>query len=58
LFEFATAIAGEFWNINAFDQPGVEEGKRLTYAMMDRPGFESQKTDLDAWQKNLKRYRL
>ena len=58
LFEFATAIAGEFWNINAFDQPGVEEGKRLTYAMMDRPGFESQKTDLDAWQENLKRYRL
>jgi glucose-6-phosphate isomerase len=58
LFEFATAIAGEFWNINAFDQPGVEEGKRLTYAMMDRPGYESKKAELDEWQKNLKRYYL
>ena len=56
LFEFATAIAGEFWKINAFDQPGVEEGKRLTYAMMGRPGFESKKAELDSWQQNLKRY--
>jgi len=55
LFEFATAIAGELWNINAFDQPGVEEGKRLTYAMMGRPKYESKKAELDAWQKNLKR---
>jgi glucose-6-phosphate isomerase len=56
LFEFATALAGEFWNINAFDQPGVEEGKRLTYAIMGRPGFESKKVELEDWQKNLKRY--
>lgn len=58
LFEFATAIAGEIWEINAFDQPGVEEGKRLTYAMMGRSGFESKKTELDAWQQDLKRYRI
>ncbi|MCI0412164.1 glucose-6-phosphate isomerase [bacterium] len=58
LFEFATAMAGEFWKINAFDQPGVEEGKRLTYAMMGRAGYESKKAELDAWQKNLKRYRI
>ncbi len=56
LFEFATAIAGEFWNINAFDQPGVEEGKRLTYAMMGRSGYEKKKHDLDDLQKNLTRY--
>jgi glucose-6-phosphate isomerase len=58
LFEFATAIAGQFWNINAFDQPGVEEGKRLTYAMMNRSGYESKKAELDAWEQNLKRYRI
>lgn len=27
-FEIATAMAGEFYNINAFDQPGVEDGKQ------------------------------
>jgi glucose-6-phosphate isomerase len=56
LFEFATAIAGEFWNINAFDQPGVEEGKRLTVAMMDRARYESKKAELDRWQKELHKY--
>ncbi|MEI3424353.1 MAG: hypothetical protein V8Q85_04575 [Christensenellales bacterium] len=27
-FEIQTAYAGELLNINAFDQPGVEEGKK------------------------------
>jgi glucose-6-phosphate isomerase len=56
VFEFATAIAGELWNINAFDQPGVEEGKRLTYAMMGRARYEGKKEELDSWQKNLKKF--
>lgn len=30
LFEGATAFLGEFFNINAFDQPGVELSKQLT----------------------------
>ncbi|MBI4138866.1 glucose-6-phosphate isomerase [Candidatus Uhrbacteria bacterium] len=29
-FELATAMMGELLNINAYHQPGVEEGKRLT----------------------------
>ena len=37
--QYLTAYAGEFYDINAFDQPGVEYGKKLTFAMMDRPGF-------------------
>lgn len=37
--EYMTAYAGEFYDINAFDQPGVEYGKKLTFAMMDRSGF-------------------
>jgi glucose-6-phosphate isomerase len=56
LFEFATALGGESWRINAFDQPGVEEGKRLTYAMMGRPKYEAKKQELDSWQQKLKRY--
>ena len=30
LFEGATAFLGEYYNINAFDQPGVELAKVLT----------------------------
>ncbi len=48
LFEVATGFAGELMHINAFDQPGVEEGKNATYAMFGRPGYEEKKKELDA----------
>jgi glucose-6-phosphate isomerase len=41
-FQIATGYAGAWYGINPFDQPGVELGKRLTYAAMGRPGFELQ----------------
>ena len=41
--EVETAFAGELLNINAFDQPGVEEGKNATYALFGRPGYEEKK---------------
>lgn len=47
LFEVATAYTGELLNINAFDQPGVEEGKNATYAMFNRPGYEEKKAELN-----------
>jgi len=47
LFEIATGYAGELLNINAFDQPGVEEGKNATYAYFGRPGYEEKKKELD-----------
>jgi glucose-6-phosphate isomerase len=34
LLEVATAMAGRLYNVNAFDQPGVEEGKRIARALM------------------------
>jgi glucose-6-phosphate isomerase len=34
-----TAYMGELMGINAFDQPAVEEGKRITYRLMGRPGY-------------------
>ncbi len=48
MFEVATGFAGELLNINAFDQPGVEEGKNATYAMFGRPGYEEKKKELDS----------
>lgn len=34
-FEGTTAFLGEFFNINAFNQPGVELGKKLTEKMLN-----------------------
>ncbi len=45
-FEMATAAAGEFLEINAFDQPGVEEGKIATFALMGREGYEEKAAEL------------
>jgi glucose-6-phosphate isomerase len=39
-FQIATGYAGVWYGIDPFDQPGVELGKRLTYAAMGRPGYE------------------
>jgi glucose-6-phosphate isomerase len=41
-FQLATGYAGVWYGIDPFDQPGVELGKRLTYAAMGRPGYEPQ----------------
>jgi len=46
--QYMTAYAGEFYDINAFDQPGVEYGKKLTFAMMGRAGFEKFNTTIEA----------
>jgi glucose-6-phosphate isomerase len=41
MMEFETAFAGELLNINAFDQEGVELGKKFTFGLMGRAGYES-----------------
>ncbi len=46
LFEMQTAFAGELLNINAFDQPGVEEGKRATYALLGKAGYDEKRAEL------------
>jgi glucose-6-phosphate isomerase len=48
LLEVETAVAGELLRINTYDQPGVEEGKNATYALMGRPGYEEKKKELDS----------
>jgi glucose-6-phosphate isomerase len=47
-FEMETVFAGFLYRINPFDQPGVEEGKRATYDMMGRRGFEGKKEEVAA----------
>jgi glucose-6-phosphate isomerase len=51
MFEVQTAFSGGLYNINPFDQPGVEEGKVLTYAMMGRSGYEEKKKEIEEMAK-------
>ncbi|MDO4565077.1 MAG: glucose-6-phosphate isomerase [Clostridia bacterium] len=48
MFEVMTAFAGELLNLNAFDQPGVEEGKNATYALLRKPGFDKKREELES----------
>jgi glucose-6-phosphate isomerase len=47
LLEIQTVVAGALFGIDPFDQPGVEAGKVATYALMDRPGYEDEKRDIE-----------
>ncbi|MBO4323380.1 MAG: glucose-6-phosphate isomerase [Clostridia bacterium] len=47
-FEMQTAFAGEFLKIDAYNQPGVENGKKATYALLGRGGYEEKRRELDA----------
>ncbi len=40
LYEVTTSLAGALFNINTYDQPAVELGKEVTFALMGREGFE------------------
>ncbi|MCC6538713.1 MAG: glucose-6-phosphate isomerase [Bryobacterales bacterium] len=51
LLEFETAFAGELLGIDAFDQPGVELGKRFTFALMGRKGFDEYGDRFKAYEK-------
>jgi glucose-6-phosphate isomerase len=57
-FEIATAFTGLLLNINPFNQPGVEEGKKYTYGMMGRKGFEDRKQEVEAARKKKTRWKV
>jgi glucose-6-phosphate isomerase len=41
-YQIATGFAGVWYGVNPFDQPGVELGKRLTFAAMGRAGYNKE----------------
>lgn len=49
LFEWATIAAAELIGVDAFGQPGVEEGKRLACGLMGRAGFETRREEVEEW---------
>ena len=46
MLEVQTAIMGELYNINAFDQPGVEQVRNYMYALMGRAGYEGSASSI------------
>ena len=48
LFELQTAYAGAMLNVNTFNQPGVEEGKKATFALLGKAGYTEKKKELDS----------
>lgn len=48
LLEMQTAYAGHMLNINTFNQPGVENGKKATFALLGKKGYEEKKAELDS----------
>ena len=57
-FELSTAFTGFLYGINPFNQPGVEEGKNLTYGMMGKKGFEEKRREVEARRKKRGRWRI
>lgn len=46
--EMQTAFCGELLNIDTYNQPGVEEGKNATYALLGKAGYDEKKAELEA----------
>ncbi len=55
MFEVHTIFAGALFNVDPLDQPGVEDGKDFTYALMGRPGFSAVRIDLENWFEGVER---
>lgn len=47
-FEKACGISGYILGVNPFDQPGVESYKKNMFALLGKPGYESEKAALEA----------
>ena len=48
LMELQTAYAGAMFDIDVYNQPGVEGGKNATYALFGRKGYESKAEEINS----------
>lgn len=46
MLELQTAYAGAMLNIDTFNQPGVENGKKATFALLGKKGYEDKKREI------------
>lgn len=52
-YEYMTAMTGRLMGINPFDQPGVEQGKKYTYGLMGRAGYDADAAEARSWFEKL-----
>ena len=45
MLELQTAMIGELFNINAFNQPGLNLSKHYAYGVLGRKGYEDKKEE-------------
>lgn len=45
-FEYACGLSGYLLGVNPFDQPGVEAYKKNMFALLGKPGYETQREEL------------
>jgi glucose-6-phosphate isomerase len=57
-FMMQTAFTGAYLNIDTFNQPGVEEGKNATYALLGRAGYEEKAAELNSRKEKSARYTI
>lgn len=55
-FMLETAYAGSMLNIDTYNQPGVEEGKNATYALLGRAGYEEKASELNNAPRKKEKY--
>ena len=46
--QLQTAYAGEMFNVDAYNQPGVEGGKNAAYALFGRKGYEDKAAEINS----------
>ncbi|MDR2423035.1 MAG: glucose-6-phosphate isomerase [Deltaproteobacteria bacterium] len=56
--EMATAISGSLYGVDPLDQPGVELGKKFTYGLMGRAGFDDFLSRYEQGSRARKKYIL
>ncbi|HIW03985.1 MAG TPA: glucose-6-phosphate isomerase, partial [Firmicutes bacterium] len=50
-YMYETAFAGAYLGVDTFNQPGVEEGKKATFAMLGRKGYEEKLAEVRSAKK-------
>ncbi len=53
MLELETIFVGGLFNIDPFNQPGVESGKLATYALMGRRSYEDKRKDIETKQNQM-----
>ncbi len=52
-WEYVTAVMGELFDINAFDQPGVEGGKLIAHGLLGKSGYEEHARVVEGANRNV-----